>query len=101
MKSTEKRLKKLGSEYTELYNNQIVDMVERKVARKLSIADINNYKGPVHYINHHEILKPESLSTPVRIVFNSSGNYKGHRLNDYCAKGPDILNELIGILIRF
>ena len=100
-KSTEKRLKKLGLEYTKLYNNQITDMVDRKVARKLSPSDISNYRGPIHYINHHEVLKPEPLSTPVRIVFNSSGNYKGHKLNDYWAKGPDILNELIGILIRF
>ena len=101
MKSTEKKLKGLGPVYTNLYNEGIEDMINRKVARKLSISEINNYKGPVFYLHHHEILKPESESTPLRIVFNSSLNYKGHKLNDYWAKGPDMLNELLGILIRF
>ena len=76
-------------------------MVNRTVARKLTISEISRYKGPVHYISHHEIMKPESDSTPIRIVFNSSSKYKDHRLNDYWAKGPDMLNEMIGVLIRF
>ena len=52
-------------------------------------------------ITHHEVLKPESKSTPVRIVFNSSANYMGYVLNEYWAKGPDLLNNLLGVLIRF
>ena len=59
-----------------------------------------SHNGPVHYISHHEVLKPESKSTPVRIIFNSSANYKGHVLNDYWAKGPDMINSLLGILLR-
>ena len=101
MKSTEKRLNRLGPVYTNLYNDQICDMINRNVAKKLKLSDITSHTGPIHYIHHHEIMKPESDSTPIRIVFNSSFNYKGHRLNDYWAKGPDMLNELIGILIRF
>ena len=76
-------------------------MVNREVARKLSKDEIIDYKGPVHFISHHEVLKPDSKSTPVRIVFNSSANYMGHVLNDYWAKGPDLLNNLLGVLIRF
>lgn len=33
MKSVERRLKRLGHEYTKMYNEQIRDMVERGVAR--------------------------------------------------------------------
>ena len=77
------------------------DMVKRKVARKLSENEINSYAGPVHYISHHAVTK-DSSSTPVRIVFNSSANYKGHVLNDYWAKGPDaFINNLLGVLMRF
>ncbi|XP_045110007.1 uncharacterized protein LOC123503946 [Portunus trituberculatus] len=101
LKSTEKRLSKLGTHYCGLYNDQIQDMVNRGVARRLSIKELNNYEGPVHYIHHHEVLKPSSSSTPLRIVFNSSASYMGHILNDYWAKGPDVLNSLLGILIRF
>jgi hypothetical protein len=28
------------------------------------------YKGPSFYVSHHEILKPDSASTPLRIVIN-------------------------------
>ena len=66
-----------------------------------SKAKAERLKGPIHYISHHEVLKPDSKSTPVRIVFNSSARYMNHSLNDYWAKGPHLLNDLLGILIRF
>ena len=98
--STEKRLAK-NTTHAEVYQKQIEDMVSREVARKLTLKELKEYKGPIHYISHHEVLKPESKSTPVRIVFNSNARYMGHALNDYWAKGPHLLNDLLGILIRF
>lgn len=101
LKTTENRLMKLGDEYASRYQSEIEDMVTRGVARKLSNDEIQQYKGPVHYIHHHEVLKPGSSSTPVRIVFNSSATYMGQKLNDFWAKGPDVLNSLMGVLFRF
>ena len=98
--STERRLGK-NTQHATVYDNQVRDMVQRGVARKLTKEELINYKGPIHYISHHEVLKPDSKSTPVRIVFNSSANYMGHVLNEYRAKGPDLLNSLLGILVRF
>ena len=98
--STEKRLLK-NPQHAKVYDLQVKDMVARDVARKLSKEEMSSYKGPVHYISHHEVLKPDSKSTPVRIVFNSSAKYMGHVLNEYWAKGPDLLNNLVGVLIRF
>ena len=47
-------------------------------------------------------MKPDSLSTPVRIVCDSSHNYKGHALNEYQAKGPDShMNDLLNVLLKF
>ena len=100
LKSTERRLAK-NNKHSEVYCSQIQDMIERGIARKLSQSEINSYKGPIFYLSHHEVIKPDSESTPCRIVFNSSANFKGHILNDYWAKGPDLLNNLLGILIRF
>ena len=62
---------------------------------------MENWKGPIHYISHHAIVRPEKKSTPVRIVFNSSASFNGHCLNDYWHKGPDLLNNLFGVLLRF
>lgn len=98
--STEKRLAK-NPEHAKVYQTQVEDMIHRSVARKLTSKELDEYSGPVHYISHHEVLKPESKSTPVRIVFNSSANYMGHTLNDYWSKGPDLLNNLLGVLVRF
>ena len=76
-------------------------MAKRGVARKLSDEEIQSYDGPIHYIAHHDVLKPDSKSTPCRIVSNSSTNYHGHILNEYYAKGPDMLNNLLAVLLRF
>ena len=43
----------------------------------------------------------KKTSTPVRIVFNSSASFNGHALNDYWFKGPDLLNNLFGVVLRF
>ena len=98
LKKTEKGLSR-NPKHAKTYSLQIQDMVERGVARKLSQAELDTYEGPTFYLSHHEVLKPDSESTPCRIVFSSSANFKGHVLNDYCPKGPDILNNLLAILI--
>ena len=76
-------------------------MTSREVARKLTKRELESYQGPVFYLPHHEIHKPESKSTPMRLVFNGAASFRGVSLNDCLAKGPDVLNNLLGILMRF
>ena len=97
--TTERRLMK-DPIHAKTYQSQIDDMIERGVAKKMSKEDLD-YDGPVHYISHHEVLKHDSASTPCRIVFNASANYKNNVLNEYWAKGPDLLGNLSGILVKF
>ena len=59
------------------------EMLEAKFARCVPEEELRKHKGGVHYICHHEVIKPDSVSTPCRIVFNSSKEYHGHVLNDY------------------
>ena len=69
---------------------------------KLTEKAIQDYKGPVHYISYHSVHRPDSTSTPLRKVFNLSSSNKGHSLNDYWRKGPDLLNDLfISAVLRF
>ena len=100
LKATERRLKR-SPEEAKVYQKQIEDMIKRVAARKLTQREMDEYNGPKFYISHHEVLKPENESTPCRIVFNSSANFRGHILNEYYAKGPDMLNNLLGVLLRF
>lgn len=99
--STEHRLSKLGNHYANQYNEQIQDMIDRGVARKLTDDERLAHEGPVFYLPHHEVHKTDSRSTPLRIVFNSSASYMGHSLNEFLAKGPDCLNNIFGVLLRF
>ena len=64
----EHRLAKRPDQAT-AYDNQMKEMETLKFARKLSEEEMENYKGPVHYISHHAMVRPEKKSTPVHIVF--------------------------------
>ena len=100
LETTERHLQKSPGQAL-AYDKQMVEMDEMGFARKLSNEEIDHYKGPVHYISHHAVIRPEKRSTPVRIVFNSSSVFQGSRLNDYWKKGPDLLNNLYGVVLHF
>lgn len=100
LEATERQLAK-DPEQAKAYTRQIKEMEDMKFARKLKPQELKSYEGPVHYIAHHGVVKPEKKSTPLRIVYNSSAIYQGHRLNDYWLKGPDLLNNLFGVILRF
>ena len=99
LRSTERRISKDPAR-KEAFLHQMQDMVDRNVARKLSNAEMEAYDGPVFYLSCHEVMKKDSISTPFRIVF-SSKQHMGQALNDFWAKGPDLLNNPLGILLRF
>ena len=101
LRSTEQKLKR-DVQWAATYKAQIQDMLDRKVARKLSKEEMRSWNGPKFYISHLAVVNSHSKSTPVRIVFNSSQVYKGISLNSCLAKGPDAyLNNLVGILLRW
>ena len=76
-------------------------MVKRGVAHELTKQEIERYNGPVYYAPHHAVWKDDSTSTPCRPVFDTSANCGGIVINTFWAKGPDLINNLFGILLRF
>lgn len=98
--NTEKRLGK-EPEWKAAYREQIHEMVSRGAAAKLTKDEINSWKGPTWYISHLVAPNPHSATTPVRIVWNSSQEFSGISLNDLLHKGPDVLNPIRGVLLRF
>lgn len=97
---TEKQLAK-ELEWKAAYKAQVYDMVERNAAIKLSKEQLENWIGPVWYISHLIAPNPHSVTTPVRLVWNSSQKYRGQSLNDLLIKGPDVLNNIRAVLLRF
>ena len=101
LRSTEKKLA-TDPDWADKYAEQIRDHEDRGVARKLSQDELEAWSGPVFYLSHMALEQPKSLTTPVRIVFNSSQVYRGVSLNSFLAKGPDAYNNnLLGMLLRF
>ena len=96
----EKRLQK-SETASDCYRKQFKDFIDRGVWREISQDEIVKYDGPVHYTTHHEVFNEGSASTPVRIVSNSSLKYEGVSHNDILMKGPNCLNDLYSIVLRF
>jgi len=98
LEAMERCLKK-NPEHAAAYDKQMNEMCEMGFARKLTEDKLTSYQGPMHYISHHEIIRPGNRSTPIRIVYNSSSSYQGHVLNENWMKGPDLLNDLFGVVL--
>lgn len=52
-------------------------------------------------MSHLVATNPHSVTTPERIEWNSSQKFKGLCLNDLLLKGPDVLNPIRAVLLRF
>ena len=67
------------------------DIIAKGYARKLTMTP-----GKTCYIPHHPN-KPGKI----RVVFDLSAEYEGTCLNEELLPGPDLTNQIIGVLLRF
>ena len=101
VKIAEKLEKKLvSSGHLDYYNQEMQKVLDRGAAIKLSPGEIESWQGPVNYISHHGV-EQDSVTTPLRIVTNSSLNNGGKSLNDCLISGPNSLNSMFDIMLRF
>lgn len=52
------------------------------------------------YVPHHAVVNPKKPEK-LRIVFDCAAEYKGISLNAALLQGPDLINSLTGVLLRF
>lgn len=81
------------------YNNVIGSQLNSNFIEIVQDIETENR---CHYLPHHCVLK-QSETTPVRVVFDCSSRAKEslHSLNDCLFSGPPLLNELVGVFLRF
>ncbi|XP_037811311.1 uncharacterized protein LOC119603370 [Lucilia sericata] len=62
-----------------------------------------NFRFPLHYyLPHHAVLKPDSTTTKVRVVFNaSSPSSNGLSLNDILHPGPILQSDLTILILKW
>ena len=96
---TEKKLKK-NPELAKKYQDVISDYVAKGHARKMTPEEAKITSSKMWYLPHHAVLNPNKPGK-VRVVFDAASRFDGVSLNDKLLTGPDLLNNLVGILIRF
>ncbi|KAH9634604.1 hypothetical protein HF086_009256 [Spodoptera exigua] len=94
--------------------------IERKLQKNRSIAEeyklfIKEYLALGHmictdgtttsleyFMPHHCVIREDSLTTALRVVFNASQNTsKGTSLNDFMFKGPNLQKDLLELILRW
>ncbi|MCP3664563.1 MAG: hypothetical protein GY696_19080, partial [Gammaproteobacteria bacterium] len=76
------------------------DQLGKNIIEAVDDEDIN--VGLVHYLPHHAVVTP-GKSTKTRVVFDASAkkNRNVKSFNDCLYRGPILLPDLVGLLIRF
>uniref|UniRef100_A0A915ABG9 Reverse transcriptase domain-containing protein n=1 Tax=Parascaris univalens TaxID=6257 RepID=A0A915ABG9_PARUN len=68
------------------------------------IEDVTNTQPevPVYYMPHQAVVRPGRAATKIRIVYDASSRTRkeGHSLNDVLLRGPLLLANLCGVLLR-
>ena len=91
--STVTQIKK-NPETMKQYNNIIEDQVKKGIIEKI---DDNTVEGEIkHYIPHHGVIKPNNLTTKLRILYDASAKAKKTNLslNESLYQRPVILEDL-------
>ncbi|KAK2578790.1 hypothetical protein KPH14_012728 [Odynerus spinipes] len=98
LQRTLNRFKRDG-EYQLLYTQFMAEYEELGHMEKVSV-DASN-RGNNYYLPHHGVLRPESTTTKLRVVFNGScPSSSGLSLNNMTYTGPNLLLNIIDVLLR-
>lgn len=99
LKSLVTRMKN-NPELIQKYDGIITDQLDRGIIEKVGSESNSLIK---HYIPHHAVVNPTKATTKVRVVYDASARCKPENksLNECLYRGPILLQNLTGILLRF
>ncbi|XP_072392114.1 uncharacterized protein [Diabrotica undecimpunctata] len=99
--SLENKLLKHENVYSQ-YKAFINEYVSLGHAKKVPLSLTNVHLENTYFLPHHSVIKEESLTTKLRVVFDGSmKSSSGYSLNDILLKGKTLQPELFDILFRF
>ncbi|XP_060567693.1 uncharacterized protein LOC132726393 [Ruditapes philippinarum] len=83
-----------------MYTTTMNEYIEKGFATELPELEDENYHKRIWYLPHHPVTNVNKPGK-VRIVFDCAAKYKGVSLNSQLLQGPDLMNSLMGVVIRF
>ena len=85
-------------ELHKMYTTSVNDYIQKGYAKE--VTDVDNESSRIWYLPHHPVTNANKPGK-VRVVFDCAAKYKDISLNSQLLQGPDLLNSLVGVLIRF
>ena len=96
MKSTFPR----DSQYREDYSRFMAEIITHVYAEPVPAEELTIAEGRTWYIPHHGLYHPKKAGK-IRVVCDCSAEYMCEVLNRHLLQGPDLTNNLTGVLCRF
>jgi len=85
-------------EFRTMYENKMLDYI---LKHQVEVAPPGPSEAPEFYLPHHAVKKEKHTAVKWRIVFDASSHEPGSpSLNDFLEMGPNLLPEIISILLR-
>jgi len=98
LQALENRFSKCQTLYDE-YKKFIDEYLELGHAHFVPLKNVEEKR---YYLPHHAVLRPESTSTKLRVVFNASAQtLSGKSLNDVMLTGPKLQPDVVDVILRF
>ncbi|KAK0134384.1 hypothetical protein N1851_030041 [Merluccius polli] len=97
LRCLERKLRK-NEKYFKDYRTFMDETISRGDAERVPETELCNV--PAWYTPHHGVYHPQKPGK-IRVVFDCSAKYKGISLNEHLLTGPELTNNLVGVLCRF
>ncbi|XP_062588283.1 uncharacterized protein LOC134249947 [Saccostrea cucullata] len=75
-------------------------ILQKGYAEPVPEDELNEEDGRIWFLPHHGIYHPKKPNK-IRVVFDCSAKFMGVSLNNQLLQGPNLANNLLGVLMRF
>ncbi|XP_060592844.1 uncharacterized protein LOC132747468 [Ruditapes philippinarum] len=82
----------------EMYTKTVSEYINKGYAKEVDNNGTNSKR--IWYLPHHPVMNVNKPGK-VRVVFDCAAKYNDTSLNGQLLQGPDLMNSLVGVLLRF